>query len=165
MIPVLNANQIKSVDQYTIETGSTSSAALMEQASEAFVECFQSIVPKSTRIMVFCGVGNNGGDGMAISRLLHDRGYDVLGYYIGDLQKATEDFIINMDRSSGSFPVRQINNEDKIPFIPNDNVVIDALFGSGLSRPIEGLIEKLVHTINDSWAQIFSVDIPSSFEQ
>ena len=161
MIPVLNANQIKSVDQYTIETGSTSSAALMEQASEAFVECFQSIVPKSTRIMVFCGVGNNGGDGMAISRLLHDRGYDVLGYYIGDLQKATEDFIINMDRSSGSFPVRQINNEDKIPFIPNDNVVIDALFGSGLSRPIEGLIEKLVHTINDSWAQIFSVDIPS----
>lgn len=161
MIPVLNATQIKSVDQYTIEEGATSSAALMERASEAFVECFQSIVPKTARIMVFCGVGNNGGDGMAISRLLHDREYDVISYYIGDLQKATEDFRINMERSSGIFPIKQIKDYDHIPFIPNDYVIIDALFGSGLSRPLEGLIEKLVNTINDSWAQIFSVDIPS----
>lgn len=162
MIPVLNANQIKSVDKYTIETGLTSSAALMERASEAFVERFQAIAPiKSSRVMVFCGVGNNGGDGMAISRLLHERGYTIQGYYIGDLQSATEDFIVNMDRSSGVFPVNAINSEDRIPFIPNDCVVIDALFGSGLSRPLDGLIEKLVRTINQSWAQIFSVDIPS----
>ncbi|WP_421875593.1 NAD(P)H-hydrate dehydratase [Marinoscillum sp.] len=161
MIPVLNADQIKSVDKYTIETGATSSAALMERASEAFVECFLSIAPKSTKIMVFCGVGNNGGDGMAICRLLHERGYNIQGYYIGDLQKASEDFIVNMDRSSGLFPVKQINKEEKIPFIPNDTVVIDALFGSGLNRPLEGLFAKLVETINDSWAQIFSVDIPS----
>ncbi|WP_258101557.1 NAD(P)H-hydrate dehydratase [Marinoscillum pacificum] len=161
MIPVLNATQIKSVDQYTIEEGATSSAALMERASEAFVECFQTIVPKTSRIMVFCGVGNNGGDGMAISRLLHDREYDVISYYIGDLQKATEDFRVNMERSSGIFPIKQIKDYDHIPFIPNDYVIIDALLGSGLSRPLEGLIEKLVNTINDSWAQIFSVDIPS----
>ncbi len=161
MIPVLNATQIKSVDRYTIEAGETSSAALMERASEAFVECFQRIVPKPSKIMVFCGVGNNGGDGMAISRLLHDRGYEVSGFYTGDLQKASEDFIINMDRSSGVFSVKQISNPDKIPYIANDCVVIDALIGSGLTRPLEGLMEKLVMAINDSWAQIFSVDLPS----
>ncbi|MEQ8580150.1 MAG: NAD(P)H-hydrate dehydratase [Marinoscillum sp.] len=161
MIPILSAQQIRDADQYTIDHEPITSINLMERASRAFVRKFSTLVPGGGRVMVFCGTGNNGGDGLVIARVLIQQAHDVSVFFVGHLDKATEDFKVNFERLSVLSEISQIASEDQIPNIPENAVVIDGLFGSGLSRPVKGLYASVIERINQSGAAVYAIDISS----
>lgn len=159
MVPILSSEQIREADAYTIKQEPIPSYLLMERASKAFVECFLKVYRKKSLIKVFAGVGNNGGDGLAIARMLSARGYIVDVYVIGDPSKGSEDFTTNLDK----LPVNPsfLKKEQKLPPIEKKDIIIDGIFGSGLSRPVEGFYAEVIEYINRSGADIVSIDIAS----
>jgi NAD(P)H-hydrate epimerase len=134
----------------------------MERASQSFVKWYVQQFDQSRAVWVICGTGNNGGDGLAISRLLIKRGYQVRVYTIKGATKGTEDFRINRERLSAQVEIRNIEKIEAFDFMPaSGDVVIDAIFGSGLTREIEGVYAEVILQINRCGMTIVSVDIPS----
>ena len=158
MIKIFSSEQIRRADEYTIKNKPILSYDLMERASEAFVEKFLMLSPKKKKVRVFCGVGNNGGDGLATGRILEGRGWEVFKYVVGDPQKGTEDFKQNLDLLN---LYKVINSAEDLPAIDKDEIIIDALFGSGLSRPVEGVHKEVIDYLNQQESAKVSVDIPS----
>lgn len=159
---ILSSDQTRKVDQYTIENEPIKSIDLMERASKAFVEKFKELVRDGQhRISIFCGVGNNGGDGLAIARLLKKEGHHVHVYTIGKLEKASADFSANFKRLPKSIDTLHIDSEKDFPLVSDHEIIIDGLFGSGLSRPVEGIYAQLIDHLNSSQAEIISIDIAS----
>ena len=156
---ILSAQQIREADRHTIEKEPISSIDLMERASKAFVQAFMGYYSNKFSVSVFCGVGNNGGDGLAISRLLQNQGYEVDVYVIGEISSASPDFKVNFERLPDSAIV--LNDSVALPLFHEDTVIIDALFGSGLNRPLEGFVAKIVGSLNSVSNDIVSVDIAS----
>lgn len=135
---------------------------LMERASNAFAGKFKTLYPdKDWPVLVFCGVGNNGGDGLAIARLLHESEYEVRSFSVGSLTKATDDFNENFRRLPSGLKHVHLENEFDFPLLSDHEIIIDGLFGSGLSRPVEGLYGLLIQHLNTSGTQIVSIDIAS----
>jgi NAD(P)H-hydrate epimerase len=165
MIKLLNSEQLKTADEFSISQQRIRSIDLMERAAEAFVRCLRNIehLPSSPSWYVFCGYGNNGGDGLAIARLLKADHEDVNVFYLADRTEYSEDFMINLDRlkrQKGLNP-KPIESVRDFPSISQDAVIIDALFGSGLNKPLRGLAQKLVNYLNEHDASRVAVDIPS----
>lgn len=159
---ILTCDQIREVDQYTIRHEPISSVDLMERASYACFVWFKQHFDTSCKIKVFVGPGNNGGDGLAISRMLASEGYNVSVYMLFAAEKLSSDALANYNR------LALIDNVDisvidyaSFPVITKNEVVIDAMFGSGLSRRLEEMVARLVHHINQGQATIVAIDIPS----
>lgn len=155
---ILNASQIRASDQFTIENEPIASIDLMERASNAFVEKFLDLFPYKRPANVFCGTGNNGGDGLAISRLLKTKGWEVTTFIIGNIEKGSKDFLINLEKVSDYIELNSIGDKFEIQ---ENSIVIDALFGSGLTRPIKGFYAQLIQNINLQKVIRISVDIAS----
>lgn len=156
MIPILSSAEIREADQHTITSEPIDSIDLMERASQAFLsECVDRF-QKEQPVHMFCGTGNNGGDGLAIARLLQNRGWKPHIYVIGDPEKATPDFKKNLVRA-GTYDL--IRSEDDFPSCKRKEIIIDGLFGSGLSRPLEGLHAKLIEWLNEQESTRVSIDI------
>ncbi|MBC7887185.1 MAG: NAD(P)H-hydrate dehydratase [Ferruginibacter sp.] len=157
---IFSAAQVRQWDAYTIAHEPVSSINLMERAATA---CFTWITNKyknKNTYIIFCGTGNNGGDGLALGRMLIQAG-DTVSVYILEGEKRSVDFSINLSRIEPLVThVLFINNND-FPVIPSGAIAIDALVGSGLSRPLQGLPAKLVGYINQSCKTIISIDIPT----
>ncbi|HTF82492.1 MAG TPA: NAD(P)H-hydrate dehydratase [Cytophagales bacterium] len=159
---IFNADQIKLLDQATVTLESISSTDLMERAARAFVSHFSEHYPSSSPIVVFCGTGNNGGDGLAIARLLLDLGYTVSCYLAGNENLLSHDARHNYLRLKKHIPVTIITSTDHLPSIcPNSGIIIDAIFGTGLNRPVAGWNKQLIEFINTLECEVVSVDIPS----
>ncbi|MBX2840457.1 MAG: NAD(P)H-hydrate dehydratase [Flammeovirgaceae bacterium] len=158
---ILNADQIRALDQYTIKNEPIPSIDLMERASNAFVNWFIKNYDPSNKILIFCGIGNNGGDGLAIGRILINIGYTVDFYIVRFSDNSSKDFRINETKLKKISELREIKDEKAIPKISSDLLIIDAIFGSGLSRPITGFTAKLVRLINKLGNTTISIDIPS----
>jgi ADP-dependent NAD(P)H-hydrate dehydratase / NAD(P)H-hydrate epimerase len=160
---ILTSQQIKSADQYTIEHEPVKSTDLMERASKTLVDMLKPRLKKQEKIMIFCGMGNNGGDGLAISRMLLLSGYNVETYIIKVSSDGSPDFVINLKRLSKlkRAKIVEVEPTTPLPEIDKNDIIIDALFGSGLNRPLEGLAAKVVKHINGSGAFVYAVDIPS----
>lgn len=127
----------------------------------AAIECAQWIlanVSKERPIVVVAGIGNNGGDGLAITRMLHFSGYNVKLLIIGNVKKGSPDFYSNYIIVQQRFSSVLV---DDLPSIDKNTLIIDALFGTGLSRPVEGDAAEVIEKINKSAAEIISIDIPS----
>lgn len=165
MVNLLNSEQIRQADLFTIQSRSISSFDLMESAAFQFVSVFSaSYTFRDMPISVYCGTGNNGGDGLAIARLLKENGYDQLSVKIARFNETvTKDFEANLERLSlTGIPITDIMSGDN--FSNEESVIlIDALLGSGLNRPLEGDYKKLVRYLNDLRKLIVSVDVPSGF--
>ncbi|MCU0326685.1 MAG: NAD(P)H-hydrate epimerase [Spirosomaceae bacterium] len=158
---IFSTQQIREADAYTIANEPIASIDLMERASRAFANWFSERFSISeSRIKIICGLGNNGGDGLAIARMLHPFGYDLEVFVVRYSDKTSTDFDINFARLSKQLPIQNIDNQDLVNFDKND-LVIDAIFGSGLSRPIEGLVKEIVTKLNLSDAKVVAVDIPT----
>lgn len=160
---IFSALQIREWDQYTITHEPVSSIELMERAATACKDWLIREYPDQVQYIVFCGKGNNGGDGLAIARLLLERGCTVFIYILEFGNKGTDDFQLNLSRLH-RYPqghIHFIQSEEHIPVLPPGFVLIDALFGTGLSRPAEGLAATLIRTINQSTDPVISIDIPS----
>lgn len=159
---ILTAEQIRALDKYTIQNEPVASIDLMERAALAFTEAFCELVRTNEPVMVFCGMGNNGGDGLAIARQLIERGYlHVSVYVIHHSPKGSADFETNLQRLQNMSGVLPVETERQIPMIPKGAVVVDAIFGTGLSRPAEGITAAVIHHINQAGVTVYSVDIPS----
>ncbi len=156
---ILTAEQIRAADAYTIENEPISSIDLMERAALAFVTSFCEYYDELSPVLIFCGVGNNGGDGLAIGRLLLEKGYEVRAFIVGDEERASMDFKLN--KLQVKYPIENLLDENHFPELPENQIIIDAMFGSGLNRSLAGLPAKLVAQINHSKAEIVSVDIAS----
>jgi ADP-dependent NAD(P)H-hydrate dehydratase / NAD(P)H-hydrate epimerase len=157
---ILNSGQIRAWDEFTIQHEPISSVELMERAAAT---CYQWIIEnyEEKSFSIFCAKGNNGGDGLAIARML-SANHSVTVYILEFGHLGTEDFQINLARlHQTDTTIKFIPTEDNIPSIPTRDIVIDALFGSGLNRPVEGLTAMLVSSINNAGNEIVSIDIPS----
>ncbi|WP_134088328.1 NAD(P)H-hydrate dehydratase [Olivibacter sp. XZL3] len=162
MVPLLTAEQIRQADAYTIAHEPISSIDLMERAAKAFVNKFVDLYPEPASVLVCCGTGNNGGDGLAIARLLYERGYtDIAVWIVAYSQNKTKDFEVNYQRLL-AYPIRsqELQPTDPIPTIAAD-IVIDALIGSGLNKPLRAPWDSLVKSINQETKIVISVDIPT----
>jgi ADP-dependent NAD(P)H-hydrate dehydratase / NAD(P)H-hydrate epimerase len=159
-VKIFNAAQIKEWDQYTIEHEPIASIDLMERAAKACVRWINQYFPEEP-LMIFCGKGNNGGDGLAIARLLPKR--DIIVYILESPHNGSNDFQENLLRleKASNVEIRHIQPEDNITGLEIDGLVIDALFGSGLNRPLEGIAAQLAEQINLSGNAIVSIDLPS----
>ncbi len=160
MKKILSAADIRLADQYTIKNEPISDLDLMERASEAFVREFLlywTDIEKKREIHIICGPGNNGGDGFAIGRLLRERGFAVMCYLVSFSDKLSPSCKTNMDRFGH---VEIISSPKDFPLFSKEILIIEAIFGSGLSRPATGLVGEIIQNINNSGHPVVSVDIP-----
>ncbi|PTX22614.1 NAD(P)H-hydrate epimerase [Pontibacter mucosus] len=158
---ILTAAQTREADAYTIREEGISSTDLMERAAKAFTGWFENKFQPGAEVHIFCGPGNNGGDGLAVARLLHERMYKVQPYVVGDTSKASDDFKVNLKRLPEELQPIHVEQESMIPELREDVLVVDALFGTGLNRPVTGLYGKVIDQLNNSRATITAIDIPS----
>ncbi|HEK19468.1 MULTISPECIES: NAD(P)H-hydrate dehydratase [unclassified Mucilaginibacter] len=165
MLPLLTSNQIREADAYTIAHEPVNSIDLMERASKAFVGWFiNHFQDKQQSIAVYCGTGNNGGDGLAIARLLVDHGYTQLSVIITRFtDKASSDFNTNLFRiKETSIPLTELTQvEDH--YAETASLVIDAMLGSGINKPLTGHYQTLVKCLNRLNKTTVAVDVPTGF--
>jgi hydroxyethylthiazole kinase-like uncharacterized protein yjeF len=160
---IFTAEEIRLWDQYTIEHEPVTSVDLMERAAISCVHWFEANGYIENQFVVFCGKGNNGGDGLAIARLLAARKYHVRIFILEFGHKGTEDFQINLARlhEHPEVDIRFVQTEKNFHEFNTGEIIIDALYGSGLNRGLEGVTAQLVEHINHSGCEIISIDIPS----
>lgn len=158
---ILSAAKIREADQYTIKNQPIASIDLMEKASVAFVDWFSQNFKNHQHINIFCGTGNNGGDGLAIGRLLIEAGYDVSTYVVRVREGGSEDFKINFERLNKMISVHQISEKSDLSEIKPQDIIIDGLFGSGLTRLVEGFYAEVIDFINQQTNKVVSIDIAS----
>lgn len=160
---IFSAEQIRRADQDTIKTEPIASVDLMERAASASVNWIVQRYTSDTPFAIFCGPGNNGGDGLAIARLLHTRNYSVTVYDLTGTSQNTDDFRVNLERWLAVAPAAYHckANKDQSPSFAAGTVIIDAIFGTGLSRPITGAVAECIRAINAAALTVLSIDMPS----
>lgn len=161
---ILSASQIREWDNYTIENEPISSINLMERASRTFVKWFMKNFSNSVeKISIFCGQGNNGGDGLAIGRILQEHFYEVEIFICKIGNSPSQDFSKNLKRLPDfqNVKIHEIEKNDGFPKIEKEAILIDAIFGSGLNRPVEGYWGELLDYLNEQNQTLISIDIPS----
>lgn len=160
---IFSTYQIREADAYTIKNEPIPSIDLMERAAVQLYRWVKKKVDNTHRIIVFTGLGNNGGDGLVLARLLLKKGYDVRVYIVKYSDKTSEDFAISRERLSDlqAKAIYELNEDSKLPEINLDDIIVDAIFGSGLARPVKGFIRKVIEHINNVEAVKIAVDVPS----
>ena len=161
---ILSSEQIRSADDYTIKNQPIASLDLMEQAA---TNCFNAInnslgeKMKDQPIHIFCGIGNNGGDGLVLARLYSKAGNKVTVYVSRYSNKSTNDFKVNLDRLLGlELSIVEIDMKADLKPI-KEGWIIDAIFGTGLNRPPRGLAAATIKHMNNQNLPIIAIDIPS----
>ncbi len=160
---ILSSKQIRDADAYTIAKEPVSSIHLMERASMAFTDWFVSLYNNSSPVSIVCGPGNNGGDGLAIARMLSQKDYSITVYLFLVTSKCTPDFEENLARLKEitAVDILQIGEGHPMPKMPSGSIIIDAILGSGLTRNANGIVEDVIRHLNIQPCKRVSVDIPS----
>ncbi len=160
---VLNIQQVRKADAYTIQHEPIASIDLMERASLKVFQKTVELFDVNTSITILCGMGNNGGDGLVVARMLLEKKYNCKVYVVKHTTSFSEDCQINYTRLQKKFPhaVSEISKEEEIPVF-NQDVIVEAILGSGLNKVVDNrLLCKLFKVINQSKSFVFSIDIPS----
>ena len=160
---ILTCTQQKEADAYTIANNDILSINLMEKAASLIANEICKRWDQSHRIVVFAGAGNNGGDAVAVARMLFTKNYNVEVYLFNIKGTISEDCMTNIKRlqECGFTAYHEISNSFDPPKLFEEDVVIDGLFGSGLNKPLSGGFASVVKYINTSSAQVVSIDLPS----
>ena len=160
---IFRCDQIKDIDEYTIKHEPVSSIDLMERASGEIFKWIESKFDRSNKFIIFVGPGNNGGDGLALARIFSVNRYIVKVIYVKFTEKTSGDWEVNRLRlkSETQIGLNIIENLDDLPRIDSEDIIIDAIFGSGLALPVEGLPAEIIKEINSSGSKVISIDIPS----
>jgi NAD(P)H-hydrate epimerase len=137
---ILNAGQIREADAFTIKQEPIASIDLMERAANQCTQWIKSTYSADTKVIIVAGMGNNGGDGLAMARQLSQDGYQVVTYIAQWTETGSHDFEKNHIRLlAEGITINQIGPDDAIE-IESADILVDAIFGSGLSRPVEGFL-------------------------
>lgn len=161
---ILTAEQIRNVDALTIAMEPIKSVDLLERAGSACFKWIDDFIEKRDLVQVYCGPGNNGGDGLALARMLLYAGYIVEIYMLTKPENCSNDSQINFQLLKdypGFTSIYFLEDSTKVTPSYDNSLIIDALFGTGLSRPLQGLAKEIILHINQSKAYIVSIDIPS----
>ena len=163
MIKIFPTIQIKELDAYTIENEPVTSIDLMERASQALAKTISERWNTETPFTVFAGPGNNGGDALAVSRLLAQQGYRVEVYLFNTKGSLSPDCETNKKRLTelSGIDFHEITTQFVPPELTARHVVLDGLFGSGLNKPLSGGFAAVVKYINSSPATVVALDVPS----
>ena len=163
MIKIFPTIQIKELDAYTIENEPIASIDLMERASQALAKAISERWGAETPFTVFAGPGNNGGDALAVSRLLAEQGYRVEVYLFNTKGTLSPDCETNKERLArvSGIDFHEITTQFVPPVLTAEHVVVDGLFGSGLNKPLSGGFAAVVKYINSSPATVVAIDVPS----
>jgi NAD(P)H-hydrate epimerase len=153
---IVNSDKMKNIDKYTMEVIKVPPLVLMERAALEVVYKVQQSIKKDDRILVVCGPGNNGADGVAAGRILFLQGYHVAILLLFEREKCSEQMKVQLTIAE-NLGISIDNRKKTYEY----NIIIDALFGIGLSKPIEGSTADIIKEINEGKHKVFSVDIPS----
>lgn len=161
---MITCDEMKKADAYAINSIKVPSIVLMENAAIGFVNAL--IFENYNNIGIICGVGNNGGDGLAIARQLVIKNKNVSVYIVGNIEKSTIDFSINLEILKNlSIPIKFISNEselsDSLDNLKKCDLYIDGIFGIGLTREVGGIFYDTIEFMNSQNTPIYSIDIPS----
>jgi len=161
---ILPVEKIREADEFTIQNEPIASIDLMERAAFRLYRWIKKRIDKSHKFHIYAGLGNNGGDGLALARLLAVEGFTIKIFIIRYSEKTSTDFQVNFDRLSAlEMPenIRELRSKEDFPQIDNDDIIVDAIFGSGLARPVTGFVGDVIRHINDNTAIKVAIDIPS----
>ncbi len=163
---LVTAELMRQIDQAAIDKHVMPSLELMENAGRGIAEqlILQNIIDPASdaKIVVFCGKGNNGGDGFVVGRYLHDAGIDVTIYFIGPSNKLSDDALVNHARAvKAGGAVKELKSVNDIDPNLHCTHIIDAIFGTGFQGAPHGLAVELIDYINQQNACIISIDLPS----
>ena len=168
---ILSIEKIREADAYTIKNEPIADIDLMERAATELFEWIQAKTDPEKKIKIFCGLGNNGGDGFAIARMLYSAKFCVEVFVVRYSDKMSPSCQTNFERlkeitlqaTDKNVKLIEIQDGDTLPELSDDDVLIDAIFGSGLARPVKGFIAKVIDHINNSEAVVIAIDTPSGF--
>ncbi len=157
---IFGASEVRKADEITVQNQQITSTDLMEgAATQAYVWLKDKFTDKETLFYIFCGQGNNGGDGLVIARLLKQDGYKVTVEIVGSAGKPSADFLINLARAEKVGVL--ISHKDDYSFTNDKLVIIDAIFGIGLTREPDEAVKDSINLINNSSATVVAIDVPS----
>ncbi len=152
----VNSEGMKGIDDYTVEKVKLPALVLMERAALETVRIMKKKIHKEDRILVVCGPGNNGGDGVAAGRILFQQGYRVALLFVCDEKSFSSQMRLQTEIAE-NLGLTVENN-----YKPDEyNIIVDAIFGVGLSRPVEGQYKAVINSINHSDSIVYAIDIPS----
>lgn len=163
---ILTADQIRKTDEHTILNEPIQSIDLMERASKKFVEWYTALYGTEHPIIVLCGKGNNGGDGLAISRLLVDLQYDISVIIVESNKVSSENYNTNLERIQqyhqlNKVHLKHVHKVEELNDFADNAILIDAILGSGLSRGVEGDMLDIIQFLNQQDNTVIAVDIPT----
>ncbi|MBU1370871.1 MAG: NAD(P)H-hydrate dehydratase [Bacteroidetes bacterium] len=160
---ILTVEQIRQADTFTIEHEPILSVDLMERAANQVFEWIRKRLQPHSQVMIFAGTGNNGGDGLVLARLLIENGYSVTTCLVWFLDKLSPDCETNLQRLKELTDAKivDVHQEADLPVLTEDAIVVDALFGSGLNKPLKGIAADTVKLINGGRNVVVAIDIPS----
>lgn len=160
---IISSVNLKELDKYTIVNEPISSIDLMERASMRLTEAIEKRWDSSFTIVVFAGPGNNGGDGLAIARMLSRKNYKVEVFLFNTQNNLSEECMHNLSRlkECGSIYFTEVTTKFDPPILTEKHLIIDSMFGSGLNKPLNGGFAAVVKYINASKSPIVSIDTPS----
>lgn len=159
MKEIVTCSQMKALDARTIEEMGVPSCVLMERAALKVVEALLPCFKEEERVLVVCGSGNNGGDGIAVARLLHLQGIRAEIYFLGKEERMTAE-AARQWKIAENYQVPRVNN----PGWDEYTTIVDAIFGVGLARPVEGRYAQIIREMNGATAFKAAVDIPSGVD-
>ena len=153
---IVDAAKMKAIDNYTMNEVGIPSLVLMERAAMSVVDAMLKSIDKNDKILCVCGTGNNGGDGIAVARILYHKGFRADIFLLGEEDKASkqtkEQLLIARNMGVNIFNQLEIDEY---------NIIVDGIFGIGLSRDIKGDHEKVIKQINSLKNYVYAIDIPS----
>lgn len=160
---LFTCRQIAEIDSLTMKLEPISSIDLMERAAQRISDWILQHFRNDQPVYIFAGPGNNGGDALAVARMLAESNYICTVFFSDFGRELKNDAVTNHVRliEQNKVILNTIDSEESIPKIPSDVIVIDGLFGSGLNKPLTGLAKSIVQMINQSGATVISIDIPS----
>lgn len=165
---VLNSKQVKRLDRRAEEEFGLSTLILMENAGREVARLASELVGPKRNILVVCGMGNNGGDGFVTARHLNNMGFSVTVVLVGTARKLKADPKVNfLIVKRMKIPILELTEEKLNLFgklLGQSGLIIDAIFGIGLSRPVSGIYFGVISKLNQSQKKILSVDIPSGLD-
>ncbi len=163
---ILSTQQTREADAYTIAHEPIASEALMERAAQACLNWILDHFPYPQTFYLFCGRGNNGGDGLALARMLEKSGHYTKVFLLDAVRPLSPDAQLNFERytASNASQLYMLDSGADLPELAPEVIIIDTLFGTGLNKPIEGVADALVQYINRAPNTVISIDIPSGLQ-
>ncbi len=158
---ILSAKQSREADAFTIDQEEISSLDLMERAAYALFSFFEDNFPEDQAFHIFCGMGNNGGDGLVLARLLKQAAFPVHLSIVKHRDQGSSDFEQSLQNLGGEIPIEYLGENFTSLELEEDVIIIDAILGNGLDRPLEGLIARVVESLQRKTNYKVAIDIPT----